>query len=629
MTSYRMKYKIGNTAYIIPSMDDLSGFSSGGGVPLGTILPYSADSPTPPEGFSFCDGTAVSRSLYADLFGLIGTSYGAGDGETTFNLPDLTDAAWLNGSYEKTAYETAGNYTFTVTKPGWYKITIKGAGGGGGGGKATSGHDNGGGGGGEGGTTFAYEKMTSGDTVSIIIGAGGTGGVGNNAGVDGGNTSVSVNEITYTAGGGYGGWTDTITVTSDSKFGKGGFGTIPGNAGQAALVTGKEYDGSSGGGAGGGISLKQMIGKDGIMGAGGGGGYPTASTSTGGSGGDGYCWIEYIGTSQNFIIRTFDEATPSPAQIDLSQYTNALNNKADKADGVPVGTVLPFSGNGSLPAGYLLCDGSAVSRSMYEDLFGVIGTTYGEGDGVETFNLPDLGFIDSDSAEVYGDAGKAMQLNCRLPSAKDSNLTASDGQMYWISGTGLSWSTAGSVTEGINIASKESGIDSRIYTDLSSAVSNKVRYIIKAFNGMNTHGALLDLTGMANELNKKFGDHELYGENFTIIYPNGGSAENPANITTNSRYVEANPFPGYYVYCRSEIYAKNQWNHMGFGQGSTSASYGVHAEQTPDENSIIVLGGITALGYNGNWSSTNNPSSLNTTITSAPVRVKVWKIGKI
>ena len=54
---------------------------------------------------------------------------------------------------------------------------------------------------------------------------------------------------------------------------------------------------------------------------------------------------------------------------------------------VPVGTVLVFAGT-TAPTGYLLCDGSAVSRTTYSVLFSVIGTTYGVGDGSSTFNLP-------------------------------------------------------------------------------------------------------------------------------------------------------------------------------------------------------------------------------------------------
>lgn len=43
-----------------------------------------------------CDGSAISRSLYAELFAAIGTTYGAGDGTTTFNLPTLTEISGIH-----------------------------------------------------------------------------------------------------------------------------------------------------------------------------------------------------------------------------------------------------------------------------------------------------------------------------------------------------------------------------------------------------------------------------------------------------------------------------------------------------------------------------------------------------
>lgn len=55
---------------------------------------------------------------------------------------------------------------------------------------------------------------------------------------------------------------------------------------------------------------------------------------------------------------------------------------------VPVASVLSFAGS-SAPTGYLLCNGAAVSRSTYADLFAAIGITHGQGDGSTTFNLPD------------------------------------------------------------------------------------------------------------------------------------------------------------------------------------------------------------------------------------------------
>jgi microcystin-dependent protein len=55
----------------------------------------------------------------------------------------------------------------------------------------------------------------------------------------------------------------------------------------------------------------------------------------------------------------------------------------------PSGTVT-FYGGSSAPTGYLICDGSAVSRTTYSILFGIIGSTFGAGDGSTTFNIPDL-----------------------------------------------------------------------------------------------------------------------------------------------------------------------------------------------------------------------------------------------
>ena len=56
-------------------------------MPSGSIIVYAGSSA--PTGWLFCDGSAISRSTYATLFGIISTSYGVGDGSSTFNLPDI------------------------------------------------------------------------------------------------------------------------------------------------------------------------------------------------------------------------------------------------------------------------------------------------------------------------------------------------------------------------------------------------------------------------------------------------------------------------------------------------------------------------------------------------------------
>jgi microcystin-dependent protein len=55
------------------------------GIPPGCVMDYAAA--TPPAGWLVCDGSAQSRTTYAALFAAIGTTFGAGDGSTTFNLP--------------------------------------------------------------------------------------------------------------------------------------------------------------------------------------------------------------------------------------------------------------------------------------------------------------------------------------------------------------------------------------------------------------------------------------------------------------------------------------------------------------------------------------------------------------
>lgn len=58
-------------------------------IPRGSVVMWGTDSP--PSGWLVCNGDAVSRTTYAGLFALIGTTFGSGDGSTTFNLPDFSD----------------------------------------------------------------------------------------------------------------------------------------------------------------------------------------------------------------------------------------------------------------------------------------------------------------------------------------------------------------------------------------------------------------------------------------------------------------------------------------------------------------------------------------------------------
>ena len=73
--------------------------------PVGTVIAFAANSA--PSGYLLCNGSAVSRTTYAALFAKIGTTYGAGDGSTTFNLPNLTDR-FIQGSGTAGTVKNAG-----------------------------------------------------------------------------------------------------------------------------------------------------------------------------------------------------------------------------------------------------------------------------------------------------------------------------------------------------------------------------------------------------------------------------------------------------------------------------------------------------------------------------------------
>ena len=86
-------------------------------LPIGGIVQYAGS--TAPDGYLICDGSAISRTTYADLFNVIGTYYGTGDGSTTFNLPNLKGRIPVGYDNSQTEFdtlgETGGEKTHTLT----------------------------------------------------------------------------------------------------------------------------------------------------------------------------------------------------------------------------------------------------------------------------------------------------------------------------------------------------------------------------------------------------------------------------------------------------------------------------------------------------------------------------------
>jgi microcystin-dependent protein len=88
-------------------------------VPLGGLVPYAGASAPAGGKWMLADGAAISRSSYAALFALVGTTYGAGDGTTTFNLPNLKGRVVVGLDATQTEFdalgETGGAKSVTLT----------------------------------------------------------------------------------------------------------------------------------------------------------------------------------------------------------------------------------------------------------------------------------------------------------------------------------------------------------------------------------------------------------------------------------------------------------------------------------------------------------------------------------
>ena len=167
-------------------------------------------------------------------------------------------------------------------------------------------------------------------------------------------------------------------------------------------------------------------------------------------------------------------------------------NLAIGGDTLPIGSIVPYSGS-TAPTNYLMADGSAVSRTTYSELFALIGTTYGSGDGSTTFNLPNLkgkvpvGLDSNDSDfDVLGETGgeKTHQLTIdEMPehnhSTYGSYTNIGSGS---VANTWLAWATG-------NAAVGKTGGD-QAHNNLQPYIVQN--YIIKAKMGSGTSGTITD-----------------------------------------------------------------------------------------------------------------------------------------
>jgi microcystin-dependent protein len=122
---------------------------------------------------------------------------------------------------------------------------------------------------------------------------------------------------------------------------------------------------------------------------------------------------------------TIKEGVQGPAGTNGTNGSNGTNG-TNGVDGVGLvsGAILAYGGTAA-PTGYLLCDGSAVSRSTYSSLFTAIGTAFGVGNGSTTFNVPDL----RGRTIVGTGAGSGLTSRALAATGGEENHTLTSGEL--------------------------------------------------------------------------------------------------------------------------------------------------------------------------------------------------------
>ena len=128
-------------------------------------------------------------------------------------------------------------------------------------------------------------------------------------------------------------------------------------------------------------------------------------------------------------IINYGSATFKVVKFSTSEDIKHLQNSLDDLsyDCVQIGTIISYCINDNIPYGYLICDGSVISRTTYATLFQLIGTTYGIGDGETTFNIPNL-----TDKFLQGNSVAGTNKSAGLPNITGSIRTNNNGS-YWYS----------------------------------------------------------------------------------------------------------------------------------------------------------------------------------------------------
>lgn len=218
---------------------------------------------------------------------------------------------------------------------------------------------------------------------------------------------------------------------------------------------------------------------------------------------------------------------------------------------IPIGQLNSFAG-ATAPTGWLLCDGTAVSRTTYAALYSVIGDTYGSGDGSTTFNVPDLRRrtpIGTGSSDVLGaDDGVAY-------ASRSTNQSHSVPAHYHAMGTGadLNITSSGSGTTGNQSAdhthSGTTGNESAAHTHSGTTDPTSTNQFPARANSTAGNATKLmraSATGSDNNTVDTYFSHVhsfttgTQSANHTHSFTTGGVSQNHTHTTPNHTHGSGN-----------------------------------------------------------------------------------------
>ena len=285
---------------------------------------------------------------------------------------------------------------------------------------------------------------------------------------------------------------------------------------------------------------------------------------------------------------------------------NIIEIKVKAAESLPLGTILEYSG-GTAPKGYMICDGSAISRTKYLKLFKLIGTTYGSGDGSTTFNIPDkrgkigVGYDSTNTnfnalGKTGGEETHTLTIS-EIPSHTHTipigSFVNGDEQTNVKKGGHISETRP----QGINYSSNDAG-GGQSHNNLQPYIT--LNYIIKVEEIIPVAGRVINQEDSTNETSTY--SCKYIDENFNKG-GSGGSGGDLTPIGTISLF-GGGVIPDGWLKCDGEVYAIDDYPELYSVIGLTWVNSSVHGASAgyfcvPD------LGGRVAIGTTDELSALN------------------------